>query len=291
MDNKKHIEELACLREEVKRLRRTLNELSPDINMLLKRRGFIIYKKEPVDDLFVPLKKFQNRFYRMLHKYSFRLLLRDVIKHQKLFTLEQVTQYATASITNGYLDCLLSVKLIRKKGAGYVLAKGPIRSFGVTLEWYIAEIFKREFGSESVWGVKFKRPRIGGDYDVIAKMDTFLIYSEVKSSPPKQIYDSEIAAFLDRVADLAPAVAIFLIDTELRMKDKIVPMFENELARRFSDPPSVERVERELFQINGRIFIVNAKESITGNIGKVLNRYYLRSGNPAKPAYQDGATA
>jgi hypothetical protein len=281
MDNEKHIEELAYLRKEIKRLRRTLNELSPDINMLLKRRGFIIYKKEPVDDLFVPLKKFQNRFYRMLHKYSFRLLLRDVIKHQKLFTLEQVTKYAAPSITNGYLDCLLSVKLIRKKGAGYVLAKGPIRSFGVTLEWYIAEIFKREFGSESVWGVKFKRPRIGGDYDVIAKLDTSLIYSEVKSSPPKQIYDSEIAAFLDRVADLAPAVAIFLIDTELRMKDKIVPMFENELARRFSDPPSVERVERELFQINGRIFIVNAKESITGNIGKVLNRYYLRSENPA----------
>jgi hypothetical protein len=281
MDNEKHIEELAFLRKEVKRLRRTLNELSPDINMLLKRRGFIIYKKEPVDDLFVPLKKFQNRFYRMLHKYSFRLLLRDVIKHQKLFTLEQVTQYATPSITNGYLDCLLSVKLIRKKGAGYVLAKGPIRSFGVTLEWYIAEIFKREFGSESVWGVKFKWPRIGGDYDVIAKMDTSLIYSEVKSSPPKQICDSEIAAFLDRVADLAPAVAIFLIDTELRMKDKIVPMFEHELAIRFSDPPSVERIERELFQISGRIFIVNAKESITGNIGKVLNRYYLRSENPA----------
>jgi hypothetical protein len=281
MDDEKHIEELAYLRKEVKRLRRTLNELSPDINMLLKRRGFIIYKKEPVDDLFVPLKKFQNRFYRMLHKYSFRLLLRDVIKHQKLLTLEQVTHYATPSITNGYLDCLLSVKLIRKKGAGYVLAKGPIRSFGVTLEWYIAEIFKREFGSESVWGVKFKRPRIGGDYDVIAKLDTSLIYSEVKSSPPKQIYDSEIAAFLDRVADLAPAVAIFLVDTELRMKDKIVPMFENELARRFSDPPSVERVERELFQISGRIFIVNAKESITGNIGKVLNKYYLRSETPA----------
>ncbi len=64
MDNEKHIEELAYLRKEVKRLRRTLNELSPDINMLLKRRGFIICKKEPVDDLFVPLKKSQNKLYR-----------------------------------------------------------------------------------------------------------------------------------------------------------------------------------------------------------------------------------
>jgi hypothetical protein len=96
----------------------------------------------------------------------------------------------------------------------------------------------------------------------------------VKSSPPKQIYDSEIAAFLDRVADLSPAIAVFLMDTELRMKDKLVPMFEKELARRFLDPPPVLRVERELFQISDRIFIVNAKESILGNLGRISGESY-----------------
>jgi hypothetical protein len=98
----------------------------------------------------------------MLHKYSFRLFLRDVIKHRDSFTLEDVTRYATPSVTKEYLDYLLSVKLIRKRSKGYVLAKGPITSFGVTLEWYIAEVFKREFRSEAVWGVKFKRPEVGG---------------------------------------------------------------------------------------------------------------------------------
>lgn len=271
-------DELAFLRKEVKRLRKTLNQQTLGLPLLLRRRGFTIYKKEPAADLLIPPKKFQNKFYLMLHKYSFRLLLRDVIKHQKLFTLEQVARYAAPSITNKYLDYLLSIRLIKKKANAYALAKGPITSFGATLEWYIAEIFKREFGSESVWGVKFKRPKIGGDYDVIAKLDSSLIYSEVKSSPPKQIYDSEIAAFLDRAEDLSPAIAIFFMDTELRMKDKLVPMFEKELARRFSYPPPVVRVERELFQINDRIFIVNAKESIIGNFEKVMSRHYQKTG-------------
>ena len=280
MDDKKHIDELAYLRTEVKRLRKALKRLSPGIDVLLKRRGFSIYKKEPADDLLIPSKKHLSAYYKMLHKYSFRLLLRDVIKNQELFTLEQVTRYATPSITKEYLDYLLSIRLIKKKVRTYTLANGPITSFGATLEWYIAELFKREFGAESVWGVKFKRPKIGGDYDVIAKLDSSLIYVEVKSSPPKQIYDSEIAAFLDRVADLAPAIAVFFIDTELRMKDKLVPMFEKELQKRYQTPPNVVRMERELFQIQDRIFIVNAKESVIQNFERVMSWYYQKTGHP-----------
>jgi hypothetical protein len=271
--------ELTFLRQEVKRLRTALNRQTLGLDMLLRHRGFSIYKKEPADDLLIPQKKFQQKFYGMLHKYSFRLFLRDVIKHQKLFTLEQVTRYATPLIARGYLDYLVSLKLVKKTENGYLLATGPIRSFGETLEWYVAEVFKREFGSAAVWGVKFKRPRVGGDYDVIAKIDGALFYVEVKSSPPKQIYDSEITAFFDRVADLAPAIAVFLMDTELRMKDKLVPMFEAELARRFAYPPLITRLERELFHIQDRIFLVNAKESIVGNIEKVVSWYYHKAGN------------
>ena len=268
------IDELAYLRREVRRLRSAINRLTPGLDVLLKRRGFTIYKKEPSDDLLVPARNYQARYYGMLHKYSFRLLLRDVIKQQGPFTPEDVTRYAAPGITKKYLEYLVSVKLLKKKTGGYVLAKGPIKSFGVTLEWYVAEVFKREFGSEAVWGVKFKRPRVGGDYDVIAKVDGSLFYVEVKSSPPKQIYDTEIAAFLDRVEDLAPGIAVFLMDTELRMKDKIVPMFEKELARRSSYPPEVMRMERELFHVQDRIFIINAKEDLVRNIQKVWYRYY-----------------
>ena len=72
---------------------------------------------------------------------------------------------------------------------------------------------------------------MGGDYDLIAKVDGSILYMEIKSSPPKQIYQNEISAFFDRVADLSPEISIFFVDTELRMKDKIVLMFEEELKK------------------------------------------------------------
>ena len=274
LPDEKSFGELASLREEVKRLRASLHLLTPGIGILLKRRGFVVYKKEPSEDLLIPSKRYLQSYYQMLNKYSFRLLLRDVIKQQGLFTLEQVTRYATPGVTKDYLAYLVSIRLIKKRNDVYSLTKGPVRSFGETLEWYIAEVFEQEFGSEAVWGVKFKRPKVGGDYDVIAKFDGALLYMEVKSSPPKQIYDSEISAFLDRVNDLSPEIAVFFMDTELRMKDKIVPMFEAELARRISPHPDVTRMERELFQIQNRIFIINAKEDIVRNLEKVLYQYY-----------------
>ncbi|NTW60871.1 MAG: hypothetical protein HGB21_02860 [Nitrospirae bacterium] len=266
-------EELVLLREEVKRLRQALNRLTPSLETILKRRGFRVYKKEPDDDLLVPDEPFRDSFFELLHKYSFRLLLRDIIKHQDRFTLEQVTRYSTTRVIRSYLGYLRDIRLITEGAAGYALSRAGITSFGPTLEWYIAELLKREFGAEVFWGVKFKRPKVGGDYDVLAKLDGSLLYVEVKSSPPKQVMAGEIAAFLDRVEDLAPETAVFLMDTELRMKDKLVPMFEQELAKRSSEPPPVLRLERELFHVQERIFIVNAKESIGRNLEKVIARY------------------
>ncbi len=279
-------DEISGLRAEIRRLRKALSETSSPLPVLLRRRGFRIFKKEPPDDLLRPDEKFGDDYYRYMHRYSFRLLVRDVIKHQKKFSLKDVTRYATADVTKGYIDLLLAVGLLEKKGDSYSLRKRPIKSFGPTLEWFLSEIFKKEFAVETVWGIKFKRPVVGGDYDLIAKVDSSILYMEVKSSPPKQIYAEEIAAFFDRTLDLAPEIAVFFMDTELRMKDKIVPMFEEEIRRRYPDGlsvylssgemPSVRRIEKELFHIQNKIYIINAKDSIVNNLEKVLSRYFRR---------------
>ncbi len=276
--------ELELLRAEVKRLRKSLRDLTPSLSVLLRRRGFSVYRKESPDDLLVPDEKFLDEYYEKLKKYSFRLFLRDVIKHQPLFTSAQVIHYSTKEVTQEYIAYLLEIGLIAPKNDAYALAKGPVRSFGTTLEWFVAESLKRELSTEAVWGVKIKRPAIGGDYDLLAKIDGAILYMEIKSSPPKQIYTSEVKAFLDRVYDLAPEIAIFLVDTELRMKDKMVPMFEEELKSRFSPPPEVKRMEKELFEIAvtttdmPKIFIINAKDTIIQNIEKILAAYFRRRG-------------
>jgi hypothetical protein len=270
-------DEIKSLHDEIRRLRRSLSELTPPLSVLLRLRGFRIYKQEPSDDLLLPDKRFLGTFYRMLGKYSFRLFLRDVIKHQELFSVDQVARYATSAVTAEYTEYLKEVGLIERVKEGFRLVPGPIKSFGETLEWFVAEIFKREFASEAIWGLRFKRPRVGGDYDLIAKVDGSIAYMEIKSSPPKQIYQNEISAFFDRVLDLSPEISIFFVDTELRMKDKIVPMFVEEYRKRVSEPPEIVRMEKELFQTQNKVFIINAKDSIAANIEKVLIWYFRKN--------------
>jgi len=270
-------DEIKSLHNEIKRLRRSLAELTPPLDLLLKRRGFKIYKKEPSEDLLLPEKQFTGSFYEMLKKYSFRLFLRDVIKHQEFFRPENVTRYATSAVTKDYIEYLREIGLIELVSEGFKLIPGPIKSFGKTLEWFVAEIFKKEFETEAIWGIRFKRPQVGGDYDLIAKVDGSIVYMEIKSSPPKQIYQNEISAFFDRTIDLSPEICIFFVDTELRMKDKIVPMFYEEYKKRAVEPPEIMRMEKELFQIRDKIFIINAKDSIAANIEKVLIWYFRRS--------------
>ena len=274
MDEK---EEITVLREEIKRLRKVIARVGPGLESLLKQRGFTVYKKEPADDLLMPYGKSVGRFYELMKKYSFRLLLRDVIKYQDGFTLPQVSRYATLEVATGYVDNLLEFGMVEQIGPDkFRLVKRPIRSFGVTLEWFLAELFKQEFGTEALWGVKFRRSGVGGDYDLLAKIDGSILYLEVKSSPPKQIYSREITAFLNRMNDLQPAVGIFFMDTELRMKDKIVPMFEEELLNRSDSPPTVKRMVKELFRISDNIFIINAQGNIAGNIEKCLSWYFRK---------------
>ena len=274
MPKKKEFDELVYLREENRRLRRSLNVLALPIDALLKRRGFRIFKQAPSEDLLLPSEEFLDEYYRMLHRYSFRLFIRDVIKRQDFFKVENVTRYATADVTGDYLRYILSIGLIAETGDGYYLVRRPVKSFGKTLEWHVAEVLKREFCFESIWGVKFKRPCVGGDYDVLGRFNGSVLYIEVKSSPPKQVQVGEISSFLDRVADLLPEIAVFFMDTELRMKDKIVPMFETELLKKYALPPAVTRMEKELFQVDSRIFIINAKDGIERNLEKVLNSYF-----------------
>ena len=72
-----------------------------------------------------------------------------------------------------------------------------------------------------MWGVKMKHRPVGGDYDLLSRIEGAIVYMEIKSSPPRQIYQNEISSFFERASDLMPEVAIFFMHTELRMKDKI----------------------------------------------------------------------
>jgi len=273
------------LSREVQGLRTLSLEDPSPVERLLKMRGLRIFRKNPTDRLFFPsdLPPFHRaHFYEMLKKYSFRLVLRDMVKHQDRFRVEDLTHYCSAKVAREYCDLLCEMGVIIKdERERYRTRVSPLYSFGPTLEWFIAEMFKREFASPALYGVSVKETVSGGDYDVIAAWNNRLVYMEVKSSPPKGIEISEISTFFSRLDDLLPDVAILFNDTQLRMKDKLVVMFEEELGRRYGRASGshypVERLVEELFHVRHRIFIINSKKDVVGNFHLCL-KDYLRYG-------------
>jgi hypothetical protein len=176
----------------------------------------------------------------------------------------------------GFLETVSTVKHLT--GGRYSLNRPGITSFGPTLEWFVAQIFEREFACPAMFGVDFKETDVGGDYDVLTFWEGRLIYVEVKSSPPKSIEDQEITAFFARLHDLIPDVALFFNDTYLRMKDKVVEIFEREIRKlpddvAFSEGP--EKIEDEIYHVGHRIYILNSKRDIVNNF-RVCLRDHLR---------------
>lgn len=277
---KEREKEVELLRQEVARLRKALARDTGGVREILLRRGLKVYREEPDDDLIRPrgsTKPGEDEFYRRMGRYSFRLFLRDVIKHQDGFRPEEMVRYSSLPVVKEYSGYLAEAGILEEFVPGVYRTSGKrYLSFGPTLEWYVAEVFRREFFADALWGVRFRATGSGGDYDVIAAAEGRIVYSEVKSSPPKQIYDSEVRAFIMRACELSADLSLFVMDTELRMKDKIVPMFLQVLPDTPLAGSPVERFKDELFRVGRQLFIVNSRGGLAANIGFVLGWFLKR---------------
>jgi hypothetical protein len=292
----KALREIRSLKKRVQKLTKEIESIKAasvedplPVEKKLRMRGIKVFRKNPTDRLFFPpdLSPFhKTRFYEMMKKYSFRLVLRDIIKYQDGFRILDLTRYCSSRVVRGYCDLLCEMETVIKDGRGkYRTRVSPLYSFGPTLEWFIAEIFKREFASPAFYGLSVKNTLSGGDYDVIAAWNQRLVYVEVKSSPPKGIEQNEISTFFSRMDDILPDVAFLFNDTQLRMKDKLVVMFEEELARRYGRKSKtlypLERLIEELFHVQNHIFIVNSKKDVVGNF-RICLKHYLRHGDGSR---------
>ena len=216
----------------------------------------------------------KERFYRLMRRYSFRLFLRDLIQFPEGADLKLLTRYCSLRTVRSYLKELTELGIVAcDRERGYQLIPKQVSSFGSTLEWYVSEIFQREFIAPVLFTVRLEHTRYGGDYDVIAIVSGHLLYVEVKSSPPRGVELPSVSAFLKRLRDLQPQMAIFLVDTELRMKDKIAPLFSEALAAAHEPTQShpVSRLINEIFHIRHGIYLVNSRKGIYSNL-----RYCIR---------------
>ena len=277
--------ELQTLRQQVDGLRHPPLRSRKIIEAMLRRRGIRELKYTPRNAITLPeasSQEVEDTFYHLMKKYSFRIFLRDLIQHITSLKPEHLCKYCSEQIARQYLNTLSQHGILRKSDPWtYTFVSGSHHNFGDTLEWFVAKVMEKEFHVPATWGNRLKNHKTGGDYDVIANVESHLVYIEVKSSPPKHIDIPEITAFMDRVNTLRPDVAIFLEDTHLRMKDKLVGMFEKEIRNRYGDQVSqnylLQRVHREIFSINKAIFITNTKPDLISNL-EICLKHFLAKG-------------
>lgn len=274
-------DKIRALRRENRFLRELKGHDADPLLSMLRHRGMRIFRMNPTNDLLLPpsaSKAIEDEFSERLHHYSFRLFLRDLIKHKNDVGISDLTRYCTAEVAAAYLDFLLEAGAAEEYKPGRFRAAQPVKSFGGTLEWYVHRVFRDEFDAPGLYGVRFKGTRMSGDYDVLAEMEGRLLYVEAKSSPPRGIESYQVSAFLDRVSELMPHAAIFFDDTELRMKDKLVPIFEEELKRRAQgegrEPPHTVRLINEIFVFGEGLYLMNSRKSVVENFTFCLRHLF-----------------
>jgi len=285
------------------------------LERMCKGRGLLFDRINPDDDLLLPpsgSRKDLEAYKAFLDHYAFRLLLKEIIKSKTpdewRKNRRSVERFCNPEAVVSYLSFMENLGIVRDSGSGVLLPSTPVRNFGPTYEWYVSRVISSDLGCPSAWGVRFFRMESGGDHDVIASVSGHFLYLEAKTAPPKHIDRPEISSFIKRLYDIAPDIAIFHNDTHLRMKDKIVPLLEEEIIKRQCNvhPPSLtpfdqlwrtrsaecrgtskvklptthfERVEREIFHMNSCIYVMNSKPDLRKNLTTVFTHHF-RKGNP-----------
>jgi hypothetical protein len=238
---------------------------------MLRRRGFHP-KPWPPDLPFPPDfgEPGREHLARRLDHYAFRLFLRGAIQQASGFRPAEATSYVEGASARAMAADLVALGLAERIGRTRYRLLHPPRSFGGTLEWYLGRELAARLGFDTATGLRFGAPGVGGDLDVVAAAEGRLLYLEAKSSPPRQLSEEEVAAFFDRLEALRPDLALFVVDTALRLGDKVVPMLAGELARRRGRPVAPRRVVREVWALTPHLFAVGAKGHLNANVASAV---------------------
>ncbi len=84
-----------------------------------------------------------------------------------------------------------------------------------------------------------------------------------------------MAAFFARVRRLRPDVAVFAMDTALRLSDRVLPLLVAELD---SGAPAPRRIERDLWALTPHLYAVSAKSDLVANVCHVVAEGLLALG-------------
>lgn len=208
-----------------------------------------------------------------LDHYAFRLFLRGAILASGAFRPAEASRYLDAPGARRLAEECVGLGLAERRPGGRYRLLVRARSFGGTLEWWLARRLEARLGLETATGVRTGAAGVGGDLDVVAAAEGKLLYLELKSGPPKHLTQAEVRAFLARVRAVRPDCTLFVMDTALRLADKVLPMFAEALSRSLDSapgPPSPRRLLRETWALTPHLYLVSAKEDLVENACRAI---------------------
>ncbi len=89
-------------------------------------------------------------------------------------------------------------------------------------------------------------------------------------------------ASYDRAGVLRPDLTLFVMDTALRLSDKVVPMLHAQLARRAGrtvDAP--RRIRREIWMLTSHLYAVNSRPDLVANVALAIAQGFHPLAPPA----------
>jgi hypothetical protein len=166
-----------------------------------------------------------------------------------------------------------------------------IDNTGSTLEWYVAEWFRRDLQVPARHGVTLREVPRGGDLDVVAFVNDIRVFVECKTGWPESISESDIRWFLQRAHDFSPEIAVLLIDTKdsiskpVRLVGKVwgeMGWLENHPgATKIPEetptalPPAQEQLDSPgLYWPARNVFLTNVIKSMDASLSAILRMYY-----------------
>jgi len=250
------------------------------IDTALRRRGWAIAGRSGTDRLLLPRSAEPaavDGYYAHLRHYHFRRLLQELVEQRTLTpaAVRRLEERWGARAVGRTFDRLAAYGLLVRRPEGLRLATAHVRAFGDTLEWFVAQVFLREFAAPAAWDVRIRRVRKGGDFDVLVLLDGRLGYVECKASPPYNVSADVLAGFLERVRGLAPDFTILVIDTTLLVDRNIIDNLTR-LLQEAGVPPPVTRAAPGVYQM-GRgvpLFVVTSRRSLVANLALCLRRLH-----------------
>jgi hypothetical protein len=270
------------------------------VDASLRQRGFVIAARGDYTQTIAPadmqpsrilssgacMPDWDDNFYRSMSKISQRKMFRFMLAHPEGVSEVDISNELRQEVTTIHKRVLYLGKagIIRDCDKNRLYLSQEIDNFGPTYERYVKSVFEREFRWSAEWGIKLQDFK-DGDFDVLATIASTLCYVEFKTSRPEDINDRQLRSFLQRSQDLAPEIAVLLLDTEDPL-DKPLKQLENILTvimRKEKAEPSWKPAKPffiEPTRFAGvyfgwrRIFVTNAKPSVVHNLRLCLKLYW-----------------